>query len=222
MWDMESILSGDINLEAIKKELGQAIKQAAEEEHCQITKLEEAREPNLWLCQVGWVDYLGHLDRKALRELVAPVKEDKPGLQILCMAFDWLIQDAQYHAVRKVVGLEALFEANKKEVDKETQMPFNSWMDITTVKTYTDDNEYQSVLISGLAVLGMREDDGWLDAEDYTPKYSVMIKLARLMVVQEAYERRQVEITKYEAQGLSPKQARTAANSYYRLTRNII
>jgi predicted transposase YdaD len=36
------------------------------------------------------------------------------------------------------VGLEALFEANKKEVDKETQMPFNSWMDIITVKTYTD------------------------------------------------------------------------------------
>jgi hypothetical protein len=45
------------------------------------------------------------------------------------------------------------------------------------------------VLISGLVILGMREDDGWLDTEDYTPKYSAMIKLARLIVVQEAYER---------------------------------
>lgn len=56
---------------------------------------------------------------------------------MLCKAFVWLIEDVQYHAVRKVVGLEALFEANK-EVNKETQMPFISWMDITTVKTYTD------------------------------------------------------------------------------------
>jgi hypothetical protein len=45
------------------------------------------------------------------------------------------------------------------------------------------DNEYKSVLISGLAMLGMREDDRWLDAEDYTPKYSAVIKLARLIVV---------------------------------------
>ena len=50
------------------------------------------------------------------------------------------------------------------------------------------DNKYKSVLISGLAILGMREDNGWLDAEDYTPKYSAIIKLAWLMVVQEAYE----------------------------------
>jgi len=56
------------------------------------------------------------------------------------------------------------------------------------------DDEYKSVLISGLAILGMREDDGWLDAEDYTPKYSAVIKLARLMVVQEAYERRREAI----------------------------
>jgi hypothetical protein len=40
----------------------------------------------------------------------------------------------------------------------------------------------------------MREDDGWLDAEDYTPKYSAVIKLARLIVVQEAYERRREAI----------------------------
>jgi hypothetical protein len=51
------------------------------------------------------------------------------------------------------------------------------------------------VLISGLAILGMREDDGWLDAEDYMPKYSAVIKLARLMVVQEACERRREAIT---------------------------
>lgn len=34
--------------------------------------------------------------------------------------------------------MEALFEVNKKEVDKEAQMLFNSWIDITTVKTYIE------------------------------------------------------------------------------------
>jgi hypothetical protein len=37
-----------------------------------------------------------------------------------------------------VVGLEALFEVNKKEVDKEVHMPFDSWMDTTTVLQYVE------------------------------------------------------------------------------------
>jgi RecQ family ATP-dependent DNA helicase len=84
------------------------------------------------------------------------------------------------------------------------------------------DDEYKSVLISGLAILGMREDDGWLDAEDYTPKYSAVIKLARLMVVQEAYERRREAIEQYENRGLSAKQAREKASSHYVLTRGLV
>jgi hypothetical protein len=44
------------------------------------------------------------------------------------------------------------------------------------------DNEYKNAIISGLAVLGIRDDEGWLDAQDYTPKYLAVIKLARLMV----------------------------------------
>jgi hypothetical protein len=51
-------------------------------------------------CWVGRT-FLEGLDRKELRELVAPVDDDKPELAVLCKAFDWLIQDAQYHAVRE-------------------------------------------------------------------------------------------------------------------------
>jgi hypothetical protein len=39
---------------------------------------------------------------------------------------------------REVVGLEALLEANKKEVERETQRPFNSWMETSTVHRYTE------------------------------------------------------------------------------------
>jgi len=307
-----AIPSRDVDLDAAKTALKQAMQQAEEEARRQITESEEAREPNPWLRRVGWVEHLGAFDRKELQELVAPVKDDEPELDVLCKAFDWLIQDAQYHCIRPVVGLEALFEANRKEVDKDVRMPFDSWMDITTVKAYTEvckqllryifrskdiepgkrpayelserqqmcvedvwtnieefvwwkeeqedlgsgdeekgesdeeiewigriqrqilrlwialfnqplqDNEYKSVLISGLAVLGMREDDGWLDAEDYTPKYSAVIKLARLMVVQEAYERRREAIAHYESRGLSAKKARDEADSHYVLTRRLV
>lgn len=34
--------------------------------------------------------------------------------------------------------MEALFEANRKKVDKDVRMLFDSWMDITTVKVYTE------------------------------------------------------------------------------------
>jgi len=68
----------------------------------------------------------------------------------------------------------------------------------------------------------MREDEGWLDTEDYTPKYSAVIKLVRLMVVQEAYERRREAIEQYESRGLSTKAAQEKASSHYVLTRGLV
>jgi hypothetical protein len=88
-----AIPSGDVDLEAIKKRLNQEIQQAEEEARRQITEPEESREPNPWLRRVGWVEHLGTLDRKELRALIAPVKDDEPELEVLCKAFDWLIQD---------------------------------------------------------------------------------------------------------------------------------
>jgi hypothetical protein len=301
-----------------KQMLLEAIRKAQEEEDRQITEPDEAKEPSPWLRRTGWASHLEGLDKKKLRTLVAAASDDEPDLQILCKAFDWLIQDAQYHAIREVIGLEALFEANKKEVDKETQMPFDSWMDITTIKRYTkackqvlcfifraedeepeerppyelteeqqmaiehtrihievlrqwkithalrsedeedaeneeeeeesdeeielmeniqkeilrlwitilnhplQDNEYKSVLISALAVLGIREDYGWVDAEDYTPTYSAIIKMSRLMVIQEAYKRRQNAIKQRQGKGSSLKEAEREVRSYYHLVRKLV
>jgi hypothetical protein len=61
-----------------------------------------------------------------------------------------------------------------------------------------------------------------LDAEDYTSKYSAVIKLARLMVVQEAYERRREAIERYQNRRLSAKQAKEKASSHYVLTRGMV
>jgi hypothetical protein len=65
------------------------------------------------------------------------------------------------------------------------------------------DNEYKSPVISGLAVMGVREDKGWDAPEDYTPKLSGIIKLARLMVIQMAYQARQASIARRVGQGWS-------------------
>ncbi|KFZ23552.1 hypothetical protein V502_01977 [Pseudogymnoascus sp. VKM F-4520 (FW-2644)] len=77
---------------------------------------DQAKQPSPWLRRVGCIPHLAGIDRKV-------DEEEEPHLAIMCTAFEWLIQDAQYKAVREVVGQQALFEANKKEVEKETNMP---------------------------------------------------------------------------------------------------
>jgi hypothetical protein len=83
------------------------------------------------------------------------------------------------------------------------------------------DNEYRSAIISGLAVLGIRYDDGWLGAEDYTSKYSAVIKLARLMVVQEGYEQRQEAIKRLQERRLTTDEACEQATSYFYFIRRL-
>jgi hypothetical protein len=56
------------------------------------------------------------------------------------------------------------------------------------------DAHYDNILLSGLAVMGIREDGGWVDAGDYTSIYSAVIKLARMLVASQAYQEREEEV----------------------------
>ena len=56
------------------------------------------------------------------------------------------------------------------------------------------ESHYDSAIISGLAVLGLRDDTGWVDAVDYTPIYSAVIKVARMLVVYQSYTQREDEV----------------------------
>jgi glutamyl/glutaminyl-tRNA synthetase len=49
---------------------------------------------------------------------------------------------------------------------------------MTLLNHELDDNEYESVIISRLAMMGFHDDRGWLNAKDYTTKYSRFIKIA--------------------------------------------
>jgi len=79
-------------------------------------------------------------------------------------------------------------------------------------------SEYDSVVISGLAVMGMRADDGWLGAEDYTPKYSGFIKVARMLVVYQAYLEEQDRL-QVLTKRMSEKQARTRMEGMFEIVR---
>ena len=52
-------------------------------------------------------------------------------------------------------------------------------------------NEYKSVIISRLAVIGFRDNRGWLNVEDYTTKYSGFIKVVWILVVYRSYIERE-------------------------------
>ncbi|KFY65884.1 hypothetical protein V496_02277 [Pseudogymnoascus sp. VKM F-4515 (FW-2607)] len=87
--------------------------------------------------------------------------------------------------------------------------------------------EWVGGIISGLAVLGIRDNDGWLNAEDYTSKYSAVAKLAQMMVVHEGYEQRQEEIKRKteanerQGNGLTADQIGEAAQSYFHHIRRL-
>jgi hypothetical protein len=80
--------SRNVNLNAAKITLKQVMQQVKEEACRQITELEEAQEPNPWLCHVRWVEHLRAFNREELRALVTPVKDDKPELEVLYKAFN--------------------------------------------------------------------------------------------------------------------------------------
>jgi hypothetical protein len=116
---------------------------------------------------VGCIGHLASVNRKKVRTFVEPVNPEKePGLAILDTAFEWLIQDAQYHAVRGVVGLQAFFEANK-EVEKETNMPFESWMDHTTIVRYVEVWKQLLLFVFRAEVVGIEERPPYVLTEDH-------------------------------------------------------
>jgi superfamily II DNA helicase RecQ len=79
-------------------------------------------------------------------------------------------------------------------------------------------SEYESVALSALAVMGMRADGGWLGAEDYTPKYSAFIKVARMFVIQHARLEQQDKI-QVLMKRMSEKQAWARVEGMFEIVR---
>jgi hypothetical protein len=104
-------------------------------------------------------------------------------------------------------------EEQQKKVDRLCLQLCTRLLDHELVRT-----EYDSVIISALAVAGMKEDGGWMSAEDYTPKYSAFIKIARMLVVRLAYVQRE-EAIEARMRTMSESHARERAEPMFNIVR---
>jgi superfamily II DNA helicase RecQ len=77
------------------------------------------------------------------------------------------------------------------------------------------DNEYTSALISGMAVLGISVDNGWLSALVYTPKQSAVIAIARMLVLYRSTQMRQQAVAKLVEEGWGGEDAAVMAPSHF-------
>lgn len=85
------------------------------------------------------------------------------------------------------------------------------------------DHQYDNMLISALAVMGMRDDGGWHSALDYTPVLSAVIKVARIVVLYDVYIKRQAEIRNIvRVQGVTASEARQSGMSMFERTRQCV
>jgi hypothetical protein len=249
---------------------------------------------NVWLERVGWAGHLQGLDPEAMRQLTDPVGEQEHVLQLIHDSLMRVMLKARMIATPSTVGSQALFEVQRKEVNKKPRRPFDNRVEEDTWARYTavwsklicyiyraeemaDDErpgfkltrqqsdridtledvikehiedpeanpldedqvdkltlqvvialldhkltvgEYRSAIISGLAVLGIRKDGGWVDVMDYTPMYSAIIKVARAMVIYQSYQERQAEVARLKQdEHLDEEDAEEEATSMFRIVR---
>ena len=102
-----------------------------------IEEVDESLEPNPWLQRVGWVRHLKDKDPERLRAAVEPPDPSTEAeLHVIIESFGRVVSTAQRIAVRETVGINALFEINRKCATKKPAMPFSSSANIVaTVAT---------------------------------------------------------------------------------------
>jgi hypothetical protein len=82
--------------------------------------------------------------------------------------------------------------------------------------------DFDSVLVSGLCVLAVRQDGGWEEPGNFTPKLSAVIKLGRLWVVSQAHAERQASVQAMMQRGRSREAAEEASPSCWELTVSMV
>lgn len=106
-------------------------------------------------------------------------------------------------------------EEDGDEVDRETLRKLNMKLTEALVDHIYYETPYENVLVSGLAVIGIREDNGWVSVEDYTMRYSALIKIARIVVVARSIASLEKEIAKRIQGGQKEEEALRWTESLY-------
>ncbi|KAL6149849.1 hypothetical protein ACJBU6_11377 [Exserohilum turcicum] len=81
--------------------------------------------------------------------------------------------------------------------------------------------KFKSGFISGMAVLGVSADRGWLDALTYTPKQSAVVAISRMLVLYQAHKERTAKVDKLVAGGYSEEAASRIAPTHLELVQDM-
>jgi superfamily II DNA helicase RecQ len=83
------------------------------------------------------------------------------------------------------------------------------------------DSEYKSALISGMAVLGISAESGWLDPLVYTPKQSAIVSIARMLVLYRSTQLRQAEVDRLVREGWGVEDAVDMAPPHFEFVQDM-
>nr|CEG03714.1 unnamed protein product [Fusarium acuminatum CS5907] len=106
-----------------------------EDKEC-IKAADTKTDANAWLERVGWADHLQGLDPEAMRQLTDPVGEEEHVLQLIQDSIMRVMSQARITATPSTVGSQALFEVQRKEVDKKPRRPFDNRVEENTWARY--------------------------------------------------------------------------------------
>jgi hypothetical protein len=107
-----------------------------EDKEC-IKAADAKTDANAWLERVGWADHLQGFDPEAMRQLTDPVGEEEHVLQLIHDSIMRVMLQARITATPSTVGTQALFEVQRKEVDKKPRRPFDNRVEEDTWARYT-------------------------------------------------------------------------------------
>ena len=112
-------------------------------------------------------------------------------------------------------------EDQQKRQEKMEQHCLRFWM--TMFDHELRSSEYDSGIISGLAVLGLdTQNGGWMPVENFTPLLSALVTVARAMVVYTAYRHRLDAIQKWMERGFDQRGAEEQAPSQFEVVQQMV
>ncbi|OTB19505.1 hypothetical protein K445DRAFT_8538 [Daldinia sp. EC12] len=72
-------------------------------------------------------------------------------------------------------------------------------------------SEYHSVLLSALAVMGVRPDYGWVEPANYTQRFAAVLKIARALVYSHSVIEREEQVCRYVDEGQTREKAEASS-----------
>ena len=85
------------------------------------------------------------------------------------------------------------------------------------------DDEYESALVSGAAVLGISKENGWVSPLLYTPKLAALVNVGRMLVLLKATKMRKEQAGQLQSEGGMPaEEAMELAPSHFELVQEMV